>query len=655
VFLALNWLAVTCLWSAVDGPPLTLPYSVFKQQLQAGNVATVTSRDGHLQGTLKQPVTYPPGGSGAQTSTRFQTQLPGFAAAEVASLLAQSDAVVSALPPAAGTPAWLAVLLSFGPVVLLAALFFGLIRWMSGQAQQAQGGLFDLGRSRARRFEQTPDQAARITFADVAGIDEARADLEEVVDFLQRPARYQRLGGVMPKGVLLVGPPGTGKTLLAKAVAGEAGVPFFSLSGSEFVEMIVGVGAARVRDLFAQATKAAPAIVFIDELDAIGRRRGSLALTGANQEQEQALNQILTELDGFDARRGVVVLAATNRPDVLDPALLRPGRFDRRVVVPRPDRAGRERILRVHARGVPLAGDVDLGALAAATPGLVGAELRNLVNEAALEAARRDRDAVTRPDFDAALERLVLGAARTLVMRPEERRRVAYHEAGHALLGLLLPEADPVQKVTIVPRGQALGATYQVPPDDRLSFGEAYLRARIAGALGGRAAEALVLGAVSTGAEDDLEQATALARRMVTRWGMSDAVGLLAVARPESDLLGDGPAGDGRVEAGAALADLVDRETQRILAEGYARAQQVLAGERGRLVALAEALAVRESLDEAEIRSVTGLAATAAEAPPGASPTAATTPAALPPPLPAATATAGPGAAAHEVIAAAAA
>jgi cell division protease FtsH len=402
--------------------------------------------------------------------------------------------------------------------------------------------------------------------------------------------------------------------------------------------MIVGVGAARVRDLFARARREAPAIVFIDELDAIGRRRGGLALTGANQEQEQALNQILTELDGFDPRAEVIVLAATNRPDVLDPALLRPGRFDRRVVVPRPDRAGREAILRVHARGVPLARDVDLRALAAGTPGLVGAELRNLVNEAALLAARRGRDAVTRRDLEDALERLVLGAARRLVLGPEERRRVAYHEAGHALLGLLLPDADPVQKVTIVPRGLALGSTYQVPPDDRLSYGEGQLRARLTGALGGRAAEALVFGAASTGAENDLQQATLLARQMVTRWGMSEAVGPLAIARPDQGYVGDGQPGDAGLEAGAALADLVDRETQRLLAECYARAQHTLAGERDRLDALAAALVARESLDEAEIRRVTGLGRPAA--PPAAPPATSSPPVPLvaavasPPPLP---------------------
>ncbi|HEX2184032.1 MAG TPA: ATP-dependent zinc metalloprotease FtsH, partial [Chloroflexota bacterium] len=500
--LVINWLLTPYLLPEPAEERITVPYTTFKEQVEAGNVSEIVSRADLIQGTFKQPVTYPPSGRDSRTSTQFETRIPAFADAQLESLLHQHGVVISARPPDAGRSAWLSILLSFGP----ALLFFGLLMWMSARAQQAQRGIFGIGRSRARRYDESAASQARVTFADVAGIDEAKGELEEIVDFLKRPEKYQRLGGSIPKGVLLVGPPGTGKTLLAKAVAGEAGVPFFSLSGSEFVEMIVGVGAARVRDLFASAKKEAPAIIFVDELDAIGRRRGGIGFGGANQEQEQTLNQILTEMDGFDARQAVIVLAATNRPDVLDPALLRPGRFDRRVVVQRPDRVGREAILRVHTRGVPLAKDVDLGDLAAATPGLVGAELRNLVNEAALTAARKDRNAVTKDDFYDAMEKIVLGSERKLVMSPEDRKRVAYHESGHALLGLLLPESDPVHKVTIVPRGQALGVTYQVPLDDRLNYDEDYLRGRITGALGGRAAEALVFGAVSTGAENDLQQ-----------------------------------------------------------------------------------------------------------------------------------------------------
>src|SRR5688572_7228761 len=518
-------------------------YSFFKDQVEAGNVQDVTTRGDIVQGTFKRAVAPPRDPNSTSTrepraSELFSTQLPPWVLQTNAleQLLEQHNVTVSARPIDTGRNMWLSILISFGPGLL----FFGLLFWMSARAQQAQRGIFGIGRSRARRYDENASNQARITFADVAGIEEAKFELEEIVDFLKNPEKYQRLGGSIPKGVLLVGPPGTGKTLLAKAVAGEAGVPFFSLSGSEFVEMIVGVGAARVRDLFSNAKKEAPAIIFIDELDAIGRRRGGIGFGGANQEQEQTLNQILTEMDGFDARQAVIVVAATNRPDVLDPALLRPGRFDRRVVVQRPDRAGRESILRVHTRGVPLARDVDLGALAAATPGLVGAELRNVVNEAALTAARRDRSAVAKADFSEAMEKIVLGSARKLVMSPADRQRVAYHESGHALLGLLLPETDPVHKVTIVPRGQALGVTYQVPLDDRHNYGERYLRGRITGALGGRAAEELIFGAVSTGAENDLRQATQIARQMVTRWGMSEKVGLVYTATPDDGFLGDG-------------------------------------------------------------------------------------------------------------------
>src|SRR6185437_1189371 len=384
-----------------------------------------------------------------------------------------------------------------------------------------------LGKSQARRYDQAQD--TKVTFEDVAGIDEAKNELAEIVDFLKEPGKYTRLGGTAPKGVLLVGAPGTGKTLLARAVAGEAGVPFFSMSAAEFVEMIVGVGAARVRDLFKQARANAPAIIFIDEIDSIGRARGPTAF-GGSSEQEQTLNQILTEMDGFSSQQGVIVLAATNQPDVLDKALLRPGRFDRRVVVNLPDRTGREAILKVHTRKVPLAADVSLAELAAATPGLSGADIKNLVNEAALLAARRDQNAVTQKDFMDALEKIVLGPERRLLLSQSERERVAYHEGGHAILGLVVPGADPVNRVTIVPRGQALGVTYQRPESDRYNYPESYLRARIVGMLGGRAAEEIVYGTKTTGAESDIEQATGLARRMVTRWGMSERLGLVQLA-----------------------------------------------------------------------------------------------------------------------------
>jgi cell division protease FtsH len=447
-----------------------------------------------------------------------------------------------------------------------------------------------------------------VTFQDVAGIDEAENELVEVVDFLRDPQKYTRLGGTAPKGVLLVGSPGTGKTLLARAVAGEAGVPFFSMSASEFVEMIVGVGASRVRDLFKQAREQAPAIIFIDELDSIGRARGNLSGFGGTSEHEQTLNQILTEMDGFSSREGIIVLAATNQPDVLDRALLRPGRFDRRVVVNPPDKTGREAILKVHTRPVPLAPEVSLTELAAATPGLTGADLRNLVNEAALLAARRDRQQVMHKDFLDALEKIVLGPERPLVLSRADRERIAYHEGGHAILGLVVPGADPVHRVTIVPRGQALGVTYQRPDADRYNYPEQYLRARIVGMLGGRAAEEVVYGTRTTGAENDIEQATNLARGMVTRWGMSDRLGMVQLAPAANRFLGGAPSGAPR-EISEATAQVVDEEVRRIIAECHDQALGLLRVHRGALDALATALLERETLDEREILTVTGLPA----------------------------------------------
>src|SRR5690554_2040563 len=382
------------------------------------------------------------------------------------------------------------------------------------------GNFMGMGSSKARRFDKEKD--GKVTFDDVAGIDEAENELVEIVDFLKNPEKYTKLGGTAPKGVLLVGAPGTGKTLLARAVAGEAGVPFFSMSASEFVEMIVGVGAARVRDLFKQAREHAPAIIFIDELDAIGRARGGVVLGGASAEQEQTLQQILTEMDGFSSREGIIVLAATNQPDILDRALLRPGRFDRRLVVNLPDKKGREEILKIHTRQSPLAADVDLAELAGSIPGFSGADIRNLANEAALLAARRGQDEVRQRDFLDALEKIVLGPERPLLLTQEDRKRIAYHESGHAILGVIVPGADPVHRVTIVPRGHALGVTYQRPDSDRYNYPEAYLRARIVGMLGGRAAEEIVYGTRTTGAENDIAQATEIARNMVTRWGVGE-------------------------------------------------------------------------------------------------------------------------------------
>ncbi|MGZ4252467.1 MAG: ATP-dependent zinc metalloprotease FtsH, partial [Solirubrobacteraceae bacterium] len=464
------------------------------------------------------------------------------------------------------------------------------------------GGLMSFGRSRARRVEAI-DQP--VTFRDVAGIDEAKEELTEIVDFLKNPDKYLKLGGRIPRGVLLSGAPGTGKTLLARAVAGEAGVPFFQMSASEFVEMIVGVGASRVRDLFQQAKAASPAIIFIDELDAIGRSRaaGGSNITGGHDEREQTLNQILTEMDGFDPRSGVIVLAATNRPEILDPALLRPGRFDRRVSVQPPDRAGREAILRVHTRSVPLNESVDLGALAASTPGMVGADLANLVNEAALLAARRNHKQVTSEDFSDSLERIVLGAERKVMLSEDDRRRTAYHEAGHAIVGMLTPGADPVRKVSIIPRGQALGVTFSAPDADRFNFDEAYLLARITVALGGRGAEAIVLGDLTTGAESDIQQLTEIARHMVGRWGMSRAIGPIAVIPRD----GMGPFLPGASETSEATQRVVDAEVKRIVESAHDEVTELLGEHRHNLDSLVAALLDRETLDEADAYAAAGL------------------------------------------------
>ncbi len=583
---------------------ITVPYTFFKQQVEAGNVADVTSVGDSIQGSFKTKTTYPPPGSRApvadapkaRASMEFRTQRPAFADQDLERRLDDKGVVIKAVDENASS--WFKLLVGFGPTLLLIAAFV----WISRRAAAAAGGgLFSLGRSRAKRYSE--DQP-KVTFDDVAGIDEAENELVEIVDFLKNPAKYQRLGGTVPKGVLLVGAPGTGKTLLARAIAGQAGVPFFSLAASEFIEMIVGVGAARVRDLFKQAREAAPAIIFIDELDAIGRTRGSGAQLGGHDEREQTLNQILTEMDGFDSREGVIVLAATNRADVLDQALLRPGRFDRRVVVQRPDRAGRAAILKVHTRNVPLAPDVSLERLAAETPGLVGAELRNLVNEAALLAARKDGSTVGAEDFAEALQKITLGPARNILLNPLDRERTAYHEAGHALLALLMPGSDPVHRVSIVPRGMALGATWQLPVDDRTSYAEDYLQTRITCALGGRAAEKLVYGVVTTGAEGDLQQVTEIARRMVLRWGMSETLGPISFVAPQDDGL---PPAFQHQPYSDATSELIDAEVRRIVEESLHEADRLLAGHREKLDVLAHALLNAESLNEKEIRDTTGL------------------------------------------------
>jgi cell division protease FtsH len=565
---------------------ISVPYTQFLAEVDKNNVREVTSKGDDIQGVFKVKVD--PQDSKHKPETKFKTFRPAFAPSNE-TLLAQLQAkgvIVNAKPLDNGRSLWADILLFFGPTLLIVGLFIVIARRAGGGGA---AGLSGLGRSRAKRYDSA--ETSRTTFADVAGIDEAEDELEEVVDFLKNPDKYRSLGAMIPKGVLLSGQPGTGKTLLARAVAGEADVPFFSISASEFIEMVVGVGASRVRDLFTQAKAAAPSIIFIDELDAIGRQRGGGASLGGHDEREQTLNQILTEMDGFTGSEGVIVLASTNRPDVLDAALLRPGRFDRRVTVNPPDVEGREKILEVHTRSVPLADDVDLKGLAATTPGMVGADLRNLVNEAALGAAKAGHKSVESADFYNAFEKIVLGTERRITLSHEERERTAYHEGGHALLGMLEPGADPVRKVSIVPRGRALGVTFQSPESDRYGYDTAYLLGRIVGALGGRAAEEIVYGSVTTGAESDLQQVTQIARSMVGRWGMSEAIGLVTVISDEPQYPGTDPASEETRE-------LIDREVRRIVDECYVRAVDQLRANRERLDGLATKLLERETLDQ---------------------------------------------------------
>jgi cell division protease FtsH len=585
----LNWVIVS-----IVAPPekrIQIPYNpTFLNQVRAGNVKEISSSGDTVKGEFEKDFTYKD-----ETAKQFETEFPTFADdQQLSKLLEQNNVIISAEPP--GQRSLLqTILLGFGPTILLVGLFI----WFFRRAASG-GGIGQFGRSRARRVEPASQS---VSFKDVAGIEEAENELAEVVDFLKNPERYRRLGARIPRGVLLAGAPGTGKTLLARAVAGEAGVPFFSASASEFIEAIVGIGASRVRDLFNQAKAAAPAIIFIDELDAVGRSRGAAGSIGSHDEREQTLNQILTEMDGFDSDANVIVLGATNRPEVLDSALLRPGRFDRRVFVQAPDAAGRAAILRVHTRSVPLAEDADLDRLAASTPGMVGADLANLVNEAALLAARRGHDAVRYADFTDAVEKIVLGAERKILISDADRRRIAYHEGGHAIVGMLTPGADPVRKVSIIPRGQALGVTLATPDDDRVNYTEPQLRAKLRVALGGRAAEELVFGDVTTGAESDIQQVTRIARGMVERWGMSAKVGFLT-ATPQN---GQSPLLPGSEPVSQATQELIDAEVRRIVDEEQDATERLLAANRDRLDALADALLERETLDEADAYAAAGI------------------------------------------------
>ncbi|TCO51320.1 cell division protease FtsH [Kribbella antiqua] len=582
---------LTTMQDQMSGGAETIAYTEFTTQVEKGNVAEIFARGDTIEGRLKQAASVP--GKTDTDYTKFTTERPTFANDDLYGALEKSGTTVRATPVVQERGALWNLLISFAPILLLVGFYFWLFRRQQRAGPGGLGGLLGGGQKKP-----VDPESVRATFADVAGIDEVEAEITEIVDYLKDPDKYRRLGARAPKGVLLAGAPGTGKTLLARATAGEAGVPFFSASASEFIEAIVGVGASRVRQLFGEARKVAPAIIFIDEIDTIGRARGGARSFGGHDEGEQTLNQILTEMDGFSGTEGVVVLAATNRPDVLDPALLRPGRFDRTITVHAPDQTGREAILRVHARGKPLAADVDLGAMARSTPGMTGADLANLLNEAALAAARLGQPEIHQHDLTDALEKIQLGTARNVVMPEEERRRTAYHEGGHALLGMIQVGADPVRKVSIIPRGRALGVTLSTPEMDRYGYDAEYLRGRIIGALGGMAAEQEVLGVVTTGAESDLETATRIARSMVGRWGMSAAVG------PVSVLPADG---DPRASASEELLNTVDAEVRRLIDDCYQEARRLLRENRERLDGIAEQLLRHETLDEADAYAAAGI------------------------------------------------
>jgi cell division protease FtsH len=607
VLLAVNWIGVLMTQSSGQ-PRVRVPFSPYLlQQIRAGHVDSISSKGDTIEGTFTKKVTYPHGSTTAKSTTLFSSEVPTFwDNASLTALLQSKGVQVNAQNPNGGTSLLGEILLGFGPTLL----FIGLFWFLARRAQSGAGGLGGLGnfgRSQARRVDP---EKIKVTFDDVAGIDEAKAELTEIVDFLKTPDRYVRLGARIPHGVLLFGPPGTGKTLVARAVAGEADAAFFSIAASEFIEAIVGVGAARVRDLFAKAKEAAPSIIFIDELDAVGRsRQGSAGITGANDEREQTLDQILTEMDGFESTQAVVVIGATNRPEILDQALLRPGRFDRRVAVQPPDRAGRLKILQVHVRSMPLAGDVDLDALAATTAGMVGADLANLANEAALLAAKRNHDKVEMADFTDSLEKILLGAPRGIVLGHDDRERTAYHESGHALVGMLTPEADPVRKVSIIPRGQALGVTLSTPDNDRVSYSREELEAKIRVSLGGRVAEEVVYGKITTGAESDLQQLTQIARQMVGRWGMSDRLGPITLLPSD----GQGPLLPGSSETSQQTQWVIDEEVHRIVDAAHAEVTQLLTEHREQLDSLTHALLAAETLDSPDAYAAAGVPMRSAE------------------------------------------
>src|SRR6266571_47831 len=563
-----------------QSPDEEVKFSEFVSRVEQGDVREVTIRGNYINGLFKD-------------GRPFRTYMVEYP--DLVKVLRDHHVTINAKPPE-DNPWYVTLLVTWGPFILFLGLWFFLMRQMQIGGNKA----LSFGRSRARLL--TEDRK-KVTFSDVAGIDEAKEEVVEIIEFLKDPHKFQKLGGRIPKGVLIVGPPGTGKTLLAKAIAGEAGVPFFSISGSDFVEMFVGVGASRVRDLFEQGKKHAPCIIFIDEIDAVGRLRGA-GLGGGHDEREQTLNQLLVEMDGFDTTEGVILIAATNRPDVLDPALLRPGRFDRQITVNRPDVRGRAEILKVHTKKVPLSQDVDLAVISRGTPGFSGADLENLVNEAALLAARLNKTAVELKDFEFAKDKVLMGVERkSMVLTDQEKRTTAYHEAGHALMAKLLPGTDPVHKVTIIPRGRALGLTMQLPLDDRHSYSKDFLYNNLAILMGGRVAEELVFKQITTGAGNDIERATDLARKMVCEWGMSDELGPLTFGKKDEEIfLGREIAT--RRDYSEDIALKIDTEVKRLVTENYDRAKRMLRENMAALKALAEALLEKEVLEAGEIDQI---------------------------------------------------
>ena len=578
--LALVFLVIFSIFSKQHGRDPEIVFSEFMSSVDRGDVQEVVIQGHNIQGKYKN-------------GERFRTFAPNDP--ELVKSLREKRVKIAAKPEE-DSPWYMVLLLNWFPMLLLIGVWIFFMR----QMQVGGGKAMSFGKSRAKLLTENQH---RVTFSDVAGVEEAKDDLQEIIAFLKDPKKFTRLGGRIPKGCLLVGPPGTGKTLLARAVAGEAGVPFFSISGSDFVEMFVGVGASRVRDLFVQGKKNAPCIIFIDEIDAVGRHRGA-GLGGGHDEREQTLNQLLVEMDGFETNEGVILIAATNRPDILDPALLRPGRFDRRVVVPRPDVKGREGILAVHTRKVPMAPDVDVSVLARATPGFAGADLENLVNEAALLAARNNKDKVEMPDFELAKDKVMMGAERrSLIISDEEKRNTAYHEAGHALVAKLLPGTDPIHKVTIIPRGMALGLTQQLPMDEKHTYPRDYLLNNLVILFGGRVAEELVLEHMTTGAGNDIEKATDLARRMVCEWGMSEKLGPMTFGKKEEEIF-LGRDFTQKVDYSENTAIEIDAEVRRIIQESYHRAKDLLKTNLGLLHKVAETLLEKEVLDGSEIDAI---------------------------------------------------